>query len=107
MLSRSQSRVSREFDDDAPKLMMWNAFNFFACAFGVRANFKNSNSNMILNISNTPLELTKAIRKQATEDLKRWHQDKLACRSPELAGDESAKGSLLQNIVSMRYAQRG
>lgn len=92
MLSRSQSRVSREFDDDAPKLMMWNAFNFFACAFGVRANFKNSNSNMILNISNTPLELTKAIRKQATEDLKRWHQDKLACRSPELAGDESAKG---------------
>ncbi|KAI9879743.1 MAG: hypothetical protein M1830_007368 [Pleopsidium flavum] len=91
MLSRFQSRVARAFDHDPPKLMQWNAFNFFACAFGVRADFKNSNSNMILTISNTPLGLTKAIRKQATEDLKRWHQDKLACRSSELAGDERAK----------------
>lgn len=73
-------------------LITYNAFAFFTSAFGLQASIKPSNSNIILDIiGDTSVELTKAIRKQATEDLKRWHQDKLGARGGGLVGDERAK----------------
>ena len=72
-------------------LLKWNALNFFTSAFGSRATLKQTANGIVMNISTTSLEVVKAMRNQAREDIKRWHQDKLGCRDGELASDERAK----------------
>jgi len=73
-------------------LLKWNVFNFFTSAFGSRATVEQTTNGIVMDVSSTTsLEVAKAIRNQAREDIKRWHQDKLACRDGELASDEGAK----------------
>lgn len=60
---------------DVPK---WNAFTFFTSAFGCRAAVTQTPSGLVMGIGrNTSLEVLKAMRDQAREDVKRWHQDRL------------------------------
>ncbi len=75
---------------DLPK---WNAFTFFTSAFGTRATLTPTATGIAMNIdtSTMSVEVAKAMRDQAREDVKRWHQDKLAGRDGALVGDEGAK----------------
>lgn len=90
-LSEPQYGMSQTLGGNHADLMRWNAFSFFASASGAVPVLKKSDSNAVMDISSAPLDVITALRNQARVDVKRWHQDKLACRNADLASDERAK----------------